>query len=97
MEHGLVVTHIHNVMQFQRNPVFKHLADEVTFHRSAADREPDKKVLAELFKLLGNSYYGKCLTNKENHLDVSYMGEEPAARAVNRPSFRRLDEVAEGW
>lgn len=90
-----MVTYIHKVMQFKPKQVFKHLADEVSEHRAQADRNPDQKVLAELYKLLGNSYYGKCLTDKEKHLDVKYIHEERATRAVNDPMFRKMEQVSE--
>ena len=96
MKHGLVVSRVHRAIQFRGEPVFQHLADEVSSHRAEADRDKDKKVLAEMYKLLGNSYYGKCLTNKLKQSNISYMSEEEAARAVNDPMFERLDEVSDG-
>lgn len=90
------MTHVHSAMQFRAKAVFKHLADEVTHYRSEADRNSDKKVIAELFKLLGNSYYGKCITDKEKQQDVSYVDGERATRAVNCPLFRKLEEINEG-
>jgi hypothetical protein len=83
-------------MQFRPKGTFKHLADEVSTKRAEADRDPNQKVVAELYKLLGNSYYGKCLTNKEKQTNIHYMGEEEAARAVNDPMFKSLDEIADG-
>jgi hypothetical protein len=92
----LIVTKVYSALQFRPKATFKHLADEVSSHRAEADRDPNKKIMAELYKLLGNSYYGKCLTNKEKQTDISYMFDEEAARAVNDPRFIKLDEVTEG-
>lgn len=95
MQHGLVVTRVHKALQFRARRVFEHLTKEVTHHRSEADRDPNKKILAELFKLLGNSYYGKCLTDQQKHMNVQYMNEDDAVAAVNTSLFKKLDIVGE--
>lgn len=83
-----MVTRVYKALQFKPKRVFEHLATEVTHHRSEADRDPNQKILAELFKLLGNSYYGKCLTDQEKHVNVKYMNEDDAIAAVNTPLFK---------
>lgn len=90
-----MVTRVHRALQFQQKRVFEHLTKEVTHHRSEADRDPNQKILAELFKLLGNSYYGKCLTDQKKHLHIQYMNEDDAIQAVNTPLFQKLDQVGE--
>jgi hypothetical protein len=91
-----VVTRVYSAQQYRPQATFRHLADEVSSHRAAADRDPNKKVVAELYKLLGNSYYGKCLTNKEKQTRICYMGDEEASRAVNDPLFMKMDEISKG-
>lgn len=90
-----MVTRVHKALQFRPRRVFEHLTKEVTHHRAEADRDKDKKILAELFKLLGNSYYGKCLTDKQKHLNVQYMNEDDAIAAVNTTRFKKLDVIGE--
>ena len=34
------------------------------------DRDKDKALIAEMSKLIGNSSYGRTITNKENHHDI---------------------------
>lgn len=89
------MTRVYRALQFQSKRVFEHLTKEVTEHRSQADRDPNKKILAELFKLLGNSYYGKCLTDQGKHVNVQYMNEDDAIGAVNTPLFKQLDVISE--
>ena len=46
-------------------------------------------------KLLGNSGYGKTITNVDRHLGVSYCTEKAASRMVNDKRFRQLDVVVD--
>ena len=62
-------------------------------HRRAADKNGSKKAYGETVKLLGNSYYGKCLTNIEKHRQVQYGDKDKAAHAINKWRFRTLQEI----
>ena len=42
-------------------------------------------------KLLGNSAYGKTITNKDNHRDLVFCDDEEAPKKVNEPQFRQLN------
>lgn len=95
LDHGLVVTRIYRALQFRAVPVFKHLTEEVTHYRTEADRNPNQKIIAELFKLLGNSYYGKCLTNQLRHLDVQYHEEEGMDGVISDALFKKLDVITD--
>lgn len=46
-------------------------------------------------KLLGNSGYGKTVTNKERHRDVKYCTEDNVSALVNDPRFRVLNPLTE--
>lgn len=50
---------------------------------------------AVTMKLLGNVAYGKNLTNKAKHVDVSYVRGEGTIQCVNNPRFKRMSAVAE--
>ncbi|RUS69038.1 hypothetical protein EGW08_023211 [Elysia chlorotica] len=52
------------------------------------DLDPTKAVIAETFKLLGNSAYGKSLENLENRRDVVYTTGENVGNLVNNCLFR---------
>ena len=46
-------------------------------------------------KLIGNSGYGKTVTNIEKHRDIKYVQKRKAAKLVNKPLFRSLNEITE--
>ena len=50
---------------------------------------------ADTMKLLGNSGYGKTITNVDRHRDVSYCTEKAASLLVNDKRFRQLDMVVD--
>ena len=47
-----------------------------------------KKNLAETFKLLGNSAYGKTLEARDTHKSVSYTDGQGWTKLVNEPLYR---------
>lgn len=51
---GLVVTRLYQAFQFKPSFCFKGKGDVVSFHRRAADKDPDKAVIADMFKTTGN-------------------------------------------
>ena len=42
-------------------------------------------------KLLGNSAYGKTITNKDTHRDLVFCNDEEAPKKVNEPQFHQLN------
>ena len=84
---GLKVTRIYEVVQFERKPCFKGFVDQVIQARREADLDPKKKVIAESMKTLGNSSYGKTVTNQTKFKTVSVCTETEAKALVNDPRF----------
>ena len=46
-------------------------------------------------KLLGNSAYGKTITNKDRHRDVQFCDDDEAPKKVNEPQFWQLNVLSE--
>ena len=46
-------------------------------------------------KLMGNSAYGKCATEKTKHRDVVFCNEEAASLGINSDRFCQLDPITE--
>ena len=44
---------------------------------------------------MGNSSYGKTITNQLKHRNVEYCSDAEASRKVNTPLFRKLDNITE--
>ena len=67
LEHGLVVTKIYQVVQYWPEDCFKKFGEEVSQARRDGDADPAQTIIADMMKLLGNSAYGKTITNKDRH------------------------------
>ena len=63
--------------------------------RRQGDLDPSKAILADTFKLLGNSAYGKTITNIAKHTDMSYTDEKLTQKLVNDSLFRKLTPLTE--
>ena len=95
--HGLEVTQIYEVVEYVPNACFAGFADDVSNARRQGDRDPSTAVIAETMKLFGNSGYGRTLTNKEKHLNVSYCDESDVGQAVNDSHFRKLEVLSDDF
>ena len=61
---GLEVTKVYEVVQLTPMTCFKGFVDRVIQARREADLDPQKAVIEESFKTIGNSSYGKTVTNQ---------------------------------
>ena len=55
LDHGLEITAVHRTIDYRREKIFTWFVNKVTENRRRGDEDPDKALLAEVFKLLGNS------------------------------------------
>ena len=95
LAHGLVVDRVYQVVDYEPNPCFQRFGESVSAARRAGDADPDKAIIADTMKLLGNSAYGKTVTNVDRHRKVTYCTEVGTSLLVNNKRFRQLDVVAE--
>ena len=95
LAHGLVITKIYQVIQYWPKDSFKTFGEHVSQARQDGDVNPDQAIIADTMKLLGNSAYGKTITNKDRHRDIHYCDDAEAPMKVNMPQFRQLNEVSE--
>ena len=75
LAHGLVVDRVYQIIEYEPNPCFRRFGESVSTARRAGDEDPDKAIIADTMKLLGNSGYGKTVTNVHRHRDVKYCTE----------------------
>ena len=52
LEHGLVVTKVHQVIEFTPEPCFKSFGDAVSVARRAGDADPNKAIIVDTMKLV---------------------------------------------
>ena len=95
LTHGLVVTKIYQVIQYWPKDCFKTFGESVSQARRDGDADPDQAIIADTMKLLGNSGYGKTITNKDKHRDIIYADDHEAPKKVNEPQFQQLNPLME--
>ena len=61
IEHGAVITNIYRTIDYQPKKIFTWFVDQVTEARCTGDVDKSKALLGDVFKLLGNSAYGKLI------------------------------------
>ena len=93
--HGLVVDHVYQVVEYEPKPCFRNFGESVSTARRNGDVDPEKAIIGDTMKLLGNSAYGKTVTNVDKHRDVRYCTEVGTSSCINNKRFRQLDVVAE--
>ena len=95
LAHGLVVDRVYQIIEYEPNPCFRRFGESVSTARRAGDEDPDKAIIADTIKLLGNSGYGKTVTNVDRHRDVKYCTEIGTSALINNKRFRQLNVVTE--
>ena len=95
LAHGLVVDRVYQVVSYEPNPCFQRFGESVSTARRNGDADPDKSIIADTMKLLGNSAYGKTVTNVDRHRKVTYCTEVGTSLLVGNKRFRQLDVVSE--
>ena len=95
LDHGLEVLHVYQVIEYDPIPCFRRFGNAVSEARREGVVHRDRAIIADTMKLLGNSGYGKTITNVDRHRDVNYCTEKAASRLVNDRRFRQLDVVVD--
>ena len=95
LAHGLVVDRVYQIVEYSPKPCFQHFGESVSTARRNGDVDPDKSIIADTMKLLGNSAYGKTVTNVDKHRDVRYCTEGGTSTLISNKRFRQLDVVTD--
>ena len=76
VDHGAVITAVYRAIDYTPGKVFDWFVEQVTEARRTGDVEKSKVLLAEVFKLLGNSWFGKLIEALERQTNVIYTKDE---------------------
>ena len=95
LAHGLIVDRVYQVVEYEPNPCFQRFGESVSAARRAGDADTDRAIIGDTMKLLGNSAYGKTVTNVDRHHDVKYCTEVGTSRLISNKRFRQLDVVTD--
>ena len=94
--HGLNITTVHRTNGNVPQKIFTFFVNKVTENRGKGDQNSEQALLAEVFKLLGNSSYGKVIDALQRHTTVKYTTSEGALRKDLRLVwFQDLEEIDE--
>ena len=96
LEQGLVITKVHQAVQWCSKPCFRGFGDFVSNARRDGD-QGGSTVVAETAKTVGNAGYGRFIMDVSRHENINYEEDESkVCRAINSLFFRDLQEISEG-
>ena len=95
IEHGLRIHNIKRVIQYQPQTCFSNFAQEVSAARLEGAKDPPKEILAQTFKLWGNSAYGRTVMRKDRHTNVSYVDDSEVDSKILDPKFKKAEMLSD--
>ena len=98
VNHGAVIKRVYRTIDYTPAKIFPWFVEQVTEARRTGDVDKSKALLADIFKLLGNSGYGKLIEALERQTNVIYTKDEKVVdRALRSAYFSDLDEIGEAY
>ena len=98
VNHGAVIKRVYRTIDYTPAKIFPWFVEQVTEARRTGDVEKSKALLADIFKLLGNSGYGKLIEALERQTNVIYTKDEKVVdRALRSAYFSDLDEIGKAY
>ena len=98
INHGAEITKVYRTIDYKPKVIFDWFVEQVTEARRTGDVEKSKALLADIFKLLGNSGYGKLIEAIERQTNVIYTKDEKVVdRALRSAYFADLDEIGKAY
>ena len=98
LDHGAQITAVYRTIECKKQKIFGWFVDEVTEAGRSGDKEKSKALLVDIFKLLGNSGYGKLIEALERETNITYIRDEKVVdRAMRSCFFQDLEEVGETY
>ena len=94
LNRGLKLTAVYCTIDYDQREIFSWFVNEVADNRRKGDADKDKALLAEVFKLLGNSAYGKFIEAVERQDRTLYTSdEEEVDKHLRSAWFKDLEEI----
>ena len=95
LNRGLNLTTVYRTIDYEPREIFSWFVTEVANNRRKGDADKDKALLAEVFKLLGNSAYGKFIEAVERQDRTLYTSdEEEVDKHLRSAWFKDLEEIS---
>eukprot|EP00794_Sanderia_malayensis_P008689 gene8689-biopygen6973 len=70
LEHDVECTRVYDFIRYDKQPIFAEFGRDITRLRVQGDQDKSSEMKANTAKLVGNSAFGSCITNKDKHRDV---------------------------
>ena len=94
LDQGLECTQIYQTIEYVPIKVFTDFVKKVTERRLEGAIDPNKKAIANLWKLSGNAAYGSTILNKFKYTRIRHVNNSREARLlVNDSKFRSLSKL----
>ena len=98
LNNGLKLTAVYRTIDYEPRKIFSWFVTEVADNRRKGDADKDKALLAEVFKLLGNSAYGKFIEAVERQHKTLYTSDENEVDKHLRSAwFQDLEEIGDAY
>ena len=98
VKHGAAITAVHRTIDYQSTKIFTWFVEQVTKARRTGDTDKRKALLAEVFKLLGNSAYEKMLEAVESQTCVVFTKDQKLVdRTLRSAYFVELDGLGQAY
>ena len=94
LKNNTEITQIYQIIEYQPKKCFKNFIDKVTKFRIEGDKNPDKAIIGDIYKLLSNSSYGSVLMDKTKHTNVRYLtSKSKMSKIINSSTFKAMEEL----
>ena len=95
---GFKITKVYQVWEFRAKKCLKPFVDKVVLERRKGDMPGGDPLQANMFKLVGNSFYGGSVMNKDKHSNISYSDNKyEICKNINRPTFCDANQISDLW
>ena len=97
LDHGAELLAVYRTIDYKKASM-QWFVNKVTEARRAGDADKTKVLLADVFKLLGNSCYGKMIENVASHNSTRYTKDEKLVdRMLRSAYFEDLNEIGSAY
>ena len=90
LEHGLVISNITAVVQYERAAPFKEFVTGVSNARRKGDISKD-------YNVLGDSSYGKCINKFLKHESIKIVSKEKYAKSIRHKNYKSHEDLLNGY
>lgn len=94
IEHGLIVSNIYTVIEFEPRQCFQKFVECTANDRRDADKGLIPTIQGDTSKLIANSSYGSMLLDTTKHRNMRYaFNSNSVSQQVNQPTFRHYEKL----